>query len=75
MQNELDMENIYDLPKMLINSIDWIVLRIDKKGMHAHMSKETSLSMIAAFLYENPDIYKNVVHAVNETKKHFKNKK
>jgi hypothetical protein len=72
MQNKLDMENTYDLPKILINSIDWIVIRIDEKGMHAHMSKETSLSLITFFLYENPDIYKNVVHAVNATKKHYK---
>ena len=53
---------------LLEKSDMWLVIRLDKDGVHAHMPNEEHLSVLGVFLAQSPE----VLELVNEMAKEFK---
>lgn len=57
------------IAKKLGNSAMWIVLRLDKEGIHMHMPNEEHLVLLGEFFAANPEMFEEIKQFVAELDK------
>jgi len=72
MKAKINYEKTDDLHKFLLDSSNWMIIRIDKDGLHLHMKDDMDWVLMAVFLAYNDEMYNAIVKEVNILKKELK---
>lgn len=64
-----DYQKTSDMHSMLVNSNNWLIIRLDEEGLHCHVKDVDDFGLIALFLSDYDELYKSTVESVNRIKK------
>jgi hypothetical protein len=69
MKAKFSYEKTDDLQEFLLDSSNWMIIRINKDGLHLSMKNDIDWVLMAVFLANNDEMYKAIVKEVNILKK------
>jgi hypothetical protein len=72
MKQIFSYEKTDDLHKFLLDSTNWMIIRINKDGLHLSMKDDMDWVLMAVFLAHNDEMYNAIVKEVNILKKKLK---